>query len=322
MMRCPITYDNLLPGENHYSGEGLKWLSPRLHNLLDFPYTVGDQLEEAKRLASKLSIQGVQPKLSVILDVPKESFIIAERGGTFILKPQNPQWENLPENEDLTMRLAALIGIEVPLHGMLYCKDGALSYWIRRFDRPSVRNPLKQKLNVEDFAQLSQEDRQTKYNSTMEKVAKIIDLYCTFPVIEKEKLFRLTIFNFIVGNEDMHLKNFSLITRGEMISLSPAYDLLNTTLVMGKGVQEEIALTLNGKKHKLKVEDFVEVYGKERLGLNTSTINRILQKIQEIQPQWMNLIDRSFLSNVQKEGYRAIITERLGRIFPRNLELK
>lgn len=318
-MRCPITYDNLLPGENHYSAEGLKRLSSRLHYLVDFPYTVGDQLQEAKLLASKLSIQGVQPKLSVILDIPKKSFIIAERGGTFILKPQNPQWENLPENEDLTMRLASLIGIEVPLHGMVYCKDGALSYWIRRFDRPSVRYPIKQKLNVEDFAQLSQENRQTKYNSSMEKVARIIDQYCTFPILEKEKIFRLTIFNFIVGNEDMHLKNFSLITREEMVFLSPAYDLLNTTLVMGKGIQEEIALTLNGKKHKLKVEDFVDAYGKERLGLNSLIINRIFQKIEEIQPQWMDLIHRSFLSDIQKERYKAIITERLRRIFPHSL---
>ena len=247
MMLCPITYEDLLPGENRYSAAGLKRLSPHLKSLKDFPYTMGEQLKEANRLASKLSIQGIQPKLSIVLDVAQETFAIADKGGTFILKPQNPQWNSLPENEDLTMRLAALVGIEVPMHGLLYCKDGALSYWIRRFDRPSLRNPTKQKLNVEDFAQLGQEDRQTKYNSSMEKVAKIISQFCSFPLLEQEKLFRLTIFNFIVGNEDMHLKNFSLITIEGLISLSPAYDLLNTTLTMGAGTQEEIALTLNGK---------------------------------------------------------------------------
>lgn len=314
-MRCPITYEDLLPGENRYSAAGLKRLSPRLKSLKDFPYTMGEQLKEANRLASKLSIQGIQPKLSVVLDVAQETFEIADKGGTFILKPQNPQWNSLPENEDLTMRLAAAIGIEVPLHGLLYCKDGALSYWIRRFDRPSLRNPTKQKLNVEDFAQLSQEDRLTKYNSSMEKVAKIISQFCSFPLLEQEKLFRLTLFNFIVGNEDMHLKNFSLITRDSLISLSPAYDLLNTTLAMGAGTQEEMALTLNGKKQKLKADDFIEVYGKGRLGLSSNTINRILQTIQLIQPEWRQLIDRSFLTQDQKDGYKAIIKERLARFF-------
>jgi len=315
MMRCPITYEDLLPGENRYSAAGLKRLSPRLKSLKDFPYTMGEQLKEANRLASKLSIQGIQPKLSVVLDAAQETFEVADKRGTFILKPQNPQWNSLPENEDLTMRLAAMVGIEVPLHGLLYCKDGALSYWIRRFDRPSLRNPTKQKLNVEDFAQLSQEDRQTKYNSSMEKVTKIISQFCSFPLLEQEKLFRLTLFNFIVGNEDMHLKNFSLITRDGLISLSPAYDLLNTTLAMGAGTQEEIALTLNGKKQKLKADDFIEIYGKGRLGLSSNTINRILQTIQLIQPEWMRLIDRSFLTQDQKDGYKAIIKERLARFF-------
>lgn len=313
-MRCPITYQDLKPSENRYSAEGLKRLSPRLTSLQDFPYTMSDQLREAKRMASKLSIQGVQPKLSVNLDTAQESFKMAEKGGTFILKPQNPQWDNLPENEDLTMRLAALIGIEIPLHGMVYCKDGTLSYWIRRFDRPSLRNPTKQKLSMEDFAQLSQEDRQTKYNSSMEKVAKIIQQFCSFPMLEQEKLFRLTLFNFIIGNEDMHLKNFSLITRNGLISLSPAYDLLNTTLAMGAGTQEELALTLNGKKRKLKAIDFMDYYGKTQLGLPPQTIHRTLQTIQDIQPQWMDLIDSSFLNPTQKTDYKALVQERLKRL--------
>lgn len=315
MMRCPITYADLLPGENRYSAAGLKRLSPHLKSLKDFPYTMGEQLQEANRLASKLSIQGVQPKLSVVLDVSKESFVIVDKGGTYILKPQNPQWNQLPENEDLTMRLAAMIGIEIPLHGLVYCKDGALSYWIRRFDRPSLRNPTKQKLSVEDFAQLAEEDRQTKYNSSMEKVAKIINQFCTFPLLEQEKLFRLTVFNFIVGNEDMHLKNFSLVTKGDMISLSPAYDLLNTTLAMGSGTQEEIALTLNGKKRKLNAHDLIEIYGKNHLGLSNPTVERIIRTIQQKQPEWMNLIDRSFLRQDQKDGYKSIIQERLERLF-------
>lgn len=314
-MRCPITYKELQPNESRYSAEGLKKLSANLKELQDFPYTVAEQLNEAKRLASKLSIQGVQTKLSVMLDVGKESFQIAERGGTYILKPQSSQWNSLPENEDLTMRLAECVGIEVPLHGLIYCKDGGLSYWIRRFDRPSVRNPTKNKLSVEDFAQLGQQDRQTKYNSSMEFVAKIITQYCSFPMLELEKLFRLTLFNFIVGNEDMHLKNFSLITRDGLVTLSPAYDLLNTTLAMGDGAQEEIALPINGKKRKLKQEDLIQYYGQERLSLSIGIIDKILKNFSDVQSEWQILINNSFLNTAQQNVYRSIITERLSRLF-------
>lgn len=313
-MRCPITYAVLKTGENKYSVEGLKRLSPNLTNLNDFPYTTQEQLQEAKRLASKLSIQGVQPKVSVMLDVKQQSFLIAERGGTYILKPQNTLWPNLPENEDLTMRLAAFFGIEVPLHGMIYCKDGSLSYWIRRFDRPSLKNPNKQKLSVEDFAQLSQEDRQTKYNSSMEKVAKIVKQFCTFPLIENEKLFRLILFNFVVGNEDMHLKNFSLITKGHHVYLSPAYDLLNTTLAMGIATQEEMALTLNGKKNKFKREDFIENYGQKTLNLPMLLIQKNLKALEFILPKWVDLIRQSFLSSEQQEDYIQLIHERIKRL--------
>lgn len=313
-MRCPITYQELAPGEHKYSAAGLRKLSLHLTTLNDFPYSMDEQIFEAKRMATKLSIQGIQPKLSVVLDVAQHSFKLADRGGTYILKPQSPQWPELPENEDVTMRMAALVGIEVPLHGLVYCKDGRLSYWVRRFDRPSLRNPLKSKLSMEDFAQLSEEDRQTKYNSSMEKVAKVIQRFCTFPQLENEKLFRLTLFNFIVGNEDMHLKNFSLMTRDGLIGLSPAYDLLNTTCAMYPLAVEEIALPINGKKNKLTTKDLIEDFGKTRLGLTSKTIARIFAQFINAQPAWQVLINKSFLSQEHKERYLLIVDERLQRL--------
>lgn len=198
--------------------------------------------EEALARVGKMSIQGVQPKLSAKLKIKNNCFEIVDQGGHFILKPQNEYYPELPENEALTMSLAAHIGIEIPAHGLVYSKDGSMTYFIKRFDRTGHN-----KLAVEDFAQLSQHDRATKYNSSMEKVAKIIAQYCSFPKIEWVNLFKLTLFNFLIGNEDMHLKNFSLITRGPKVSLSPAYDLLNTTIAQ-RHAQEEIALPINGKK--------------------------------------------------------------------------
>ena len=139
------------------------------------------------------------------------------------------------------MKLAQLSGFEVPLHGMIYSKDKSLTYFIRRFDR----TPRGYKYAVEDFAQIAGLVRDNKYNYSMEKIVELVNRYCTFPQIEKVKLFNLVLFNFLTGNEDAHLKNFSLITKDNIISLAPSYDLLNTTII-GTG-KDEIALPLRGK---------------------------------------------------------------------------
>jgi serine/threonine-protein kinase HipA len=308
MNRCPITYEPC--GEQRYSERGLKLLSPKLKDLHDFPYNKNEQLKEAVARATKMSIQGVQPKLSARLNAAAEVFEIADQGGTFIIKPQNDLYEELPENEDVTMRMAAAIGIETPLHGMLYSKDGSRSYFIKRFDRL----PKKRKVAVEDFAQLTGATRETKYSSSMEKVAAVIDQFCTFPLLEKERFFRLTVFNFLTGNEDMHLKNFSLIRRNDKVELSPAYDLLNTTIVLRKP-QEELALTLAGKKSKMTRENLVDYFGKERLGLAAIRIEKILLEIKSQKGNWNDLLDRSFLSDEMKSKYQELLNQRWMRIF-------
>ncbi len=242
MNRCPITYE--LCDDQKYSQKGLKLLSKSLKNLRDFPYTPKEQIQLAVQLASKLSIQGVQPKLSAILNLKEEKFEIVEKGGIFIIKPPQIHYEEVPQNEDLSMRLAKSVGIEVPLHGMIYNIDGSFSYFIKRFDRSR-----RQKIAVEDFSQLLGYSRETKYESSMEKIIAVIEKHCTFPVIEKLKLFRLVIFNFLIGNEDMHLKNFTIIRPENKVELSPAYDLLNTTIIMK--ATEEIALPIEEKKANL-----------------------------------------------------------------------
>jgi serine/threonine-protein kinase HipA len=308
MNRCPITYE--LCGEQKYSAQGLKLLSPKLKDLLDFPYNKGDQLKEAMARATKMSIQGVQPKLSARLNVSAGIFEIADQGGNFIIKPQNDLYEELPENEDLTMRLAALAGIEIPLHGMIYSKDGSRSYFIKRFDRL----PKKKRVAVEDFAQLTGQTRETKYSSSMEKVAGVLDQFCTFPLIEKQKLFRLTIFNFLCGNEDMHLKNFSLIRRNGKVEISPSYDLLNTTIAM-PNPQEEFALTLAGRKSKITKENLIDYFGSERLGLTPIIIEKTLQEIENQKLKWYKQIQISFLSEEMKKKYVELMSLRWARIF-------
>lgn len=182
MNRCPITYNPC--GSNKYSAAGLGKLNPRLRKLKDLPYSAAEQRLEAVRRAKKMSIQGVQPKVSAVLDVKGTTFRIVDIDGRYIIKPQHELFPQLPENESLTMRLAEMAGIETPLNGMVYSKDGSLSYFIRRFDRIGQ----KRKLAVEDFAQLAGKTRDTKYDFTIEKMIPLFDEFCTFPVIEK-KLF-------------------------------------------------------------------------------------------------------------------------------------
>ena len=229
MNRCPITYEDC--SEEKYSLRGLRMLSRRVTRLEDFPYSAGQQRREAIRRAGWMSIQGVQPKLSAVLTLAHSTFDIAESGGRYIIKPQMFEYPEVPENEDLTMKLAAAAGLEAPFHGLIHSKDGSLSYVIRRFDRTGRAD----KVPLEDFAQLLGCDRETKYSSSMEQVASILDRFCTFPALEKLKLFKLTLFNYLTGNEDAHLKNFSLIRRNDKVEMSPAYDLLNSTIVIDSG---------------------------------------------------------------------------------------
>ncbi|MBS4032951.1 MAG: HipA domain-containing protein [Ignavibacterium sp.] len=303
MNTCPITYEPC--GDKKYSEKGLKLLSRNLTNLEDFPFTQEEQLREAAARASKMSVQGVQPKLSAKLKVKEGNFEVVDKGGEYILKPQNNMYPQLPENEDLTMRLAEEIDLEIPLHGMIYSKDQKLTYFIKRFDRYGKGK----KYAVEDFAQLSGNNRNTKYNYSMEKIAGIIDSFCTFPAIEKVKLFKLIIFNFLTGNEDQHLKNFSLISKDKKVTLTPFYDLINTTISLVNPV-EEIALPLKGKKNKLSRNIIVEYWGKERLQLNNQVIDQALNSIEVKFERWTELINKSFLSEQMKEKYILLLTER------------
>ncbi len=305
MNRCPITYE--LCEENSFSLKGLKLLSPKLKTLALLDFTAEELRAEAMQRASKMSIQGVQPKLSAILNIKDGVFEIVDKNGRYILKPQHHIFPELPQNEDLTMRLAANIGIEVPLHGLIYSKDGSLTYFIKRFDRKGQ----KDKVAVEDFAQLAGMSRDTKYNYTMEKLVKLIDDYCTFPAVEKTKLFKRVLFNFLIGNEDMHLKNYSIIIRNGKIELSPAYDLLNSSIVI-KGDIEEIALPLKGEKRNLTRDVLVNYFGKERCNLTNPIIERTLGTIYAALPSWVYLIGFSFLSDEMKNKYMNLMQKRVG----------
>lgn len=309
MNRCPITYEDC--GRSAYSSQGLRSLSRYLKVLRPFPYSADEQRREAVARVARMSIQGVQPKLSVVLSVSKGVFEVTDVGGRYIVKPQNLSYSELPENEDLSLRLAQTAGIEVPFHGLIYSKDKSLSLFVKRFDRTGRRG----KIHVEDFAQLAGKSRDTKYDYSMEKLVDILG-YCTFPMVERLKLFRLTLFNYLIGNEDMHLKNFSLIRRGNLVELSPAYDLVNSTIILKE--PHQIALPLRGKTRQISKRDLVDYFGGERLRLTAKSIDSVLTRFREVAPQWKRLASISFLSQPMRKQYLDVLEKRLTALEIRN----
>jgi len=305
MNRCPITYDPC--GDNRYSDAGLRLLSAELTSLKDLEYTAEEQRKEAYNRATKMSIQGIQPKLSAKLNIKEGKFKIVDTSGRYILKPQHQYFPEMPENEALTMRLAEEIGLEIPLHGLIWSKDNTLTYFIKRFDRKGQN----EKIPVEDFAQLAGLSRDTKYDYSMEKVVGVINEFCTFPSLEKLVLFKLVIFNYLIGNDDGHLKNFSVINEDSKVKLSPCYDLVNTTIEYRKP-DEEIALTLKGKKKHLTRNMLVSYFGIERCELTSKTIDNVLVTISSAIPKWKELINISFLSKAMKDKYLDLLDARLG----------
>lgn len=308
MSHCPMSLEPLVEGEE-YSKSGLRSLHPQLKGLEPLGLTQGEQLREARLRSDKMSIQGVQPKLSAILKPKEGRFEIVDRGGTFILKPNPLPFEEVPANEALTMTLAKAVGIEVPPHGLLRAVDDSWVYVIKRFDRIG-RN---ERVHVEDFGQLSGASRDTKYDSSLEKVVKVVETYCTFPALEKPRLAQRLLFCFLTGNEDMHLKNFSLMAEAGRVRLAPAYDLLNTTLVLENAI-EESALPLRGKKSKLTASDWLEYFCRERLALPESILQEMLQRLRSAIPSWQASIQRSYLSPARQTKYQELLAQRAARL--------
>ena len=275
------------------------------------PYTRSKIKELAEQIIrSQTTVTGVQPKLS--LDIERinnnSRFTVVGLWGKYILKPQTEQYVQLPENEDLTMRLAEAVKIKTVPHSLIRFADGELCYITKRIDR--TKNG--EKLAMEDFCQLTERLTEHKYHGSHEQIAKAILKFSTAPKLDLVNFWETVIFCFLTGNADMHLKNFSLYApQNADFQLTPAYDLLSTALVMPEDT-EELALTLNGKKNEFNRKDF------ETVALNSGLGQRVVEntfaKFKKAIPQWNLLIDHSFLSYEMKENYKNLIQRRKSRI--------
>ena len=276
---------------------------------IDFSLNDIDQLA-VKILGRSISITGVQPKLSLELSKEKKGknrLTIVGLWGNYILKPPFERFPEMPEVEDLTMHLAELSGLKTADHSLIRLKSGELAYISKRFDR------LKStKLHLEDMAQITEMLTERKYSGSMEKVGKAVLKYSDYAGNDVIRLFELTLFCFLTGNADMHLKNFSLLTNAENeITLSPAYDLLSTKILMPED-KEELALTLNGKKNNLRRKDF-DLFA-EKLGINEKVKISIYEKLVSSIDSFNQIILRSFLKDKTKLLYKELIIERIRRL--------
>jgi serine/threonine-protein kinase HipA len=272
-------------------------------------YRQDEIAELAKQvLRSQTVLTGVQAKLS--LDVQKgeadnqQRFTIVGLWGRYILKPQTSLYPHLPELEDLTMHLATAAKMDVVPHSLIRFEGGELSYLTRRIDRTS----RGKKIAMEDMCQLTERLTEYKYRGSYEQIAKAIQRYSSTPMIDLIRFWEQVIFSWITGNADMHLKNFSLIKSATGYRLAPAYDLLSTALVMPEDT-EELALTLNGKKRKLKRADFEKAMLASEL--QPKVIENLFGRFIKAQPVWAEIIGRSFVPQEMQEAYLELIEGRL-----------
>lgn len=270
-----------------------------------------EQLETLAKeiIVRSIAVTGVQPKLSLQLEKTRNEaprLTLVGLYGDYILKPPSEQYPCLPENEDLTMHLAEAAGIRTAAHSLIRLSSGELAYITRRFDRQNG-----QKIAVEDFCQLSETLTEHKYRGSVEKIGKLVRQFTTNKGYEQQRLFELILFCYLTGNTDMHLKNYALIENAlGQYELSPAYDLLSTLLVLSD--EEESALTINGKKNRLKRTDFDSVA--KTLQINEKTVAAIYQRFAKILPIWQQWIERSFLSAEMKKQYSDLIIAKLTSI--------
>ncbi len=266
-----------------------------------------DQISELAEqvIKSQRTVTGVQPKLSLGLsneiDTPERFTIVGLCGG-YILKPQTNLYYNLPEIEDLTMHLAEISKIKTVQHSLIKLKSGQLAYITKRIDRNNG-----EKLHMEDMCQLTERLTEHKYKGSYEQIAKAIKKYTTNPGLDVTDYYELVLFSFLTGNNDMHLKNFSLLKRNLTYDLCPAYDLVATELVV-EGDDEDLALNLNGKKKKIKRKDFESAM--KAAGLEQKVIENIFSKYKKLLPKWSKFIDESFLPDPMKNKYKILINQK------------
>ena len=309
MCKCLYCYKELGEGlKDFHPGCARKFFGTKDVPLLEYKHEDLDTLAE-QVIRAQTSLTGVQPKLSLNLSKHDgyNRLTIVGLWGDYIFKPQTESYEQLPENEDLTMHLAEAAKISVVPHSLIRLADGKLGYITKRIDR----SKNGEKIDMEDMCQLTLHPTEYKYKGSYEQIAKTIMQYSSTPKLDLTNYMQVLLFCFVTGNNDMHLKNFSLYRPAESYQLTPAYDLLNVAMANPKD-KEELALTLSGKKSNLRIDDFMNAA--KTMGLEENVMQRLITSLHKALPKWQQLIQKSFLSDEKKQAYEELIVSRFEKL--------
>lgn len=271
---------------------------------INFAYA--DIQQEAQKLIGKMSISGVQPKLSVAVNKRSGALEVAPSGGTHILKPSPESFPFLSENENLCMNLAREMTIETPPHGLVKMNDGRLTYVVRRFDR-GAKN---EKIHVEDFSQLL--GKSDKYDGSVEQIGKFLKRHSSAPFIDTQKLFVRILYYFLIGNGDAHLKNFAMVQSASGARLAPAYDIVSSRVVL-PSESDEAALFINGRKNRIDMRDFKSLA--DSLEINLKQRDRFFAFARVLDARIRTSIAKSFLPGKWKGKIESVFEERFERLF-------
>ena len=308
--KCLYCYDPIENGLDFHKKCSLEFFGEYPAPIIEYSL---DQMDElAKNIVERsITVPGVQAKLSMSLikKIKEKSVnrltVVGALGGQYIFKPPSGKFPEMPENEHVTMRIAQEYGIHVVPSSLIRLASGELSYITKRIDRTKDGR----KIHMIDMFQIT--EAFDKYKSSIEKIGRAIDRYSDNTLLDKIFYFEIILFSFLTGNNDMHLKNFSMIKSASGWILSPAYDLLNVAIVLPDDT-EELALTLAGKKKKFRRHHFEEL-GKD-LGLTGKQVERTFKRFLINKPKAMNWIEKSLLSSDMKIAYKELMEKRYKQI--------
>ena len=270
-----------------------------------------DELEKIaiKQINNQKGIAGVQEKLSLHLDLSNKKrprLTVVGFPSGYILKPQSGEYKRLPEFEHTAMLLAELCNIPVVKHGLIPVNDNELAYITKRIDRNN-----DEKIHMEDFCQASNNVTMNKYRSSYEDCVELIMKNSKDPIIDKIRFFECLYFCFVIGNSDVHLKNFSFIMDEEgKLSLAPFYDLLPTKVILPTD-HEDLGMLLNGKKHYLIKRDFDSFC--EKVDIPLLTQQKIMKQIDDKYLDMCQVIDESLLDQNSKSSWKRMIKSNINR---------
>ncbi|WP_282053393.1 HipA domain-containing protein [Maribacter luteus] len=308
MNRCLYCYKEIDGEGDFHKSCSLEFFGTEIPPKIEYSLNQMSELAE-KVVERSITVPGVQPKLSmsILNETGRDNrlTVVGALGGNYIFKPPSKDFQEMPANEHLTMKMAKLLNIDVVPHSLIRLSSGELSYITKRIDREEDGT----KIHMLDMFQIT--EAFDKYKGSMERVGKAITSYAENTLLDKLRLFELTVFSYLTGNNDMHLKNFSMIKTSYGWALSPAYDLLNVAILYPDD-PEEMALSIGGKKRKLRKEHFIDLA--LNLGLNKKQIAGVFNRFSQAVDGVQNLIESSFLSEEMQGQYVKIFFDRIKRI--------